>query len=92
MTITASSLKPDGRLFLLCEPIGHVFRESVWDGYLRELQLGAYEQSFLEWEYAQLLEEGGFTVIDGMLDVGSAKIIAVTRPVGHTAGVPKRQQ
>lgn len=74
-----SKLSPTGKLFLLCEPVGHVFVEYPPGGYIHELEQGAYEQSFLPWEYAQLLDEGGFSVAGGVFDVGSAKIVAVPR-------------
>ncbi len=69
-------LKPSGRLFLLCEPVGHVFADAMPEGFLRELQHGAYEQAFLPWEYAQMLEQGGFKVVGGVVDRGSAKLVA----------------
>ena len=69
-------LKPTGRLFLLCEPVGHVFAENAPEEFIKELKLGAYEQSFVPWEYNQLLTAAGFEIVDGILDVGSAKIVA----------------
>jgi SAM-dependent methyltransferase len=78
-----SKLKPDGMLFLMCEPTGHPFRDTVAEGYLRELSHGAYEQSFQPWEYMDFLNRSGFVAQRALLDVGSAKIAA--RPFGYRA-------
>ena len=72
-----SKMAKSGKLFLLCEPVGHHFAENTDEGYIKELASGAYEQSFLPWEYAQLLSAGGFSVADAIFDVGSVKILAV---------------
>ena len=69
-----TKLATDGRMFLMCEPIGHVFAESNYVGYIRELEHGAYEQSFQPWEYAAMIREAGLVVCDNVMDVGSAKI------------------
>jgi hypothetical protein len=78
-----TKLKPDGMLFLMCEPTGHPFRDTVGEGYLRELSHGAYEQSFQPWEYMDFLNRSGFIAQRALLDVGSAKIAA--RPFGYRA-------
>lgn len=69
-----SKLAPNGILMLFCEPVGHVFADSGATEYIEELERGAFEQSFMYWEYAALAEAAGYDVIDTANDVGSAKI------------------
>mgnify|MGYP001207969239 CR=1 FL=1 len=69
-----TKLATDGRIFLMCEPIGHVFAESNYEGYIRELEHGAYEQSFQPWEYAAMIRAAGLVVCENVMDAGSAKI------------------
>ena len=67
-------LAPNGIVMLFCEPVGHVFADSGATEYVEELERGAFEQSFMYWEYAALADAAGYDVIDTANDVGSAKI------------------
>lgn len=71
-----SKMSETGKLFLLCEPCGHHFAEEPDEAYIKELKSGAYEQSFLPWEYEQLLAAGGFRIAEAVFDIGSSKILA----------------
>lgn len=72
-------LADDGILALMCEPIGHVFRDTVPDVFRQELINGVNEQSFMFWEYREMLRASGFAVQDALIDVGSIKLLA--RPI-----------
>ena len=67
-------LAPNGIVMLFCEPVGHVFADSGATEYVEELERGAFEQSFMYWEYAALADAAGYDVIDTANDMGSAKI------------------
>lgn len=68
-------LTKGGIVMLLCEPVGHVFSEHNATEYVQELERGAFEQSFMYWEYARFAEAAGYEVIDTPNDHGSAKIV-----------------
>jgi SAM-dependent methyltransferase len=72
-------LRPSGRIYLLCEPIGHVFADSDYPEYFAELEAGVYEQSFMPWEYEQMLEAAGLEIVHAHMDPGSVKIAAERR-------------
>jgi SAM-dependent methyltransferase/uncharacterized protein YbaR (Trm112 family) len=55
-----TKLKESGIVALLCEPLGHVFKESLDDGYHSELIKGVNEQSFNEHEWLTIFRNGGF--------------------------------
>lgn len=63
----------DGLLCLMCEPIGHVHRDTIDAEYLAEIRKGVNEQSFALWEYQQMFDVAGFEVAAAQIDVGSAK-------------------
>lgn len=67
-------LAPGGIVMLFCEPVGHVFADTGATEYIHELELGAFEQSFMYWEYAALADAAGYDVIATANDLGSAKI------------------
>ena len=71
-----SKLKDDGIICLMCEPIGHVFRETGAVEFIGELNRGVYEQSFMPWEYRDMLAAAGLEVVRSSLDVGSLKLAA----------------
>ena len=70
----AKFLTKDGLLCLMCEPIGHVHRDTQPEGFRNELINGVNEQSFELWEYAQMFDGAGLEVIDCQVDVGSLKV------------------
>ena len=51
-----NKLKDDGVILLMCEPIGHVFSEDGSGDFMSELRRGVYEQSFMPWEYREMLK------------------------------------
>lgn len=69
-------LRADGVLLLMCEPIGHVFSEQGSGDFLSELKRGVYEQSFMPWEYREMLDLAGFEIVEAALDPGSLKLAA----------------
>jgi SAM-dependent methyltransferase len=73
-----ASLKPKlsegGLIMLFCEPMGHVFRANAPEDFIRELGHGAYEQSFLLWEYRDFFDAAGLEVVDTHIDYGSLKV------------------
>jgi uncharacterized protein YbaR (Trm112 family) len=66
-------LKPTGRVALMCEPVGHVFLESMYEEYLSELLKGVNEQSFSEEEYVAIFEQSGFRVRNAVMHGSSLK-------------------
>ena len=70
----AKFLTEDGLLCLMCEPIGHVHRDTQPEGFRNELLNGVNEQSFELWEYAQMFDGAGLEVVDCQVDVGSLKV------------------
>lgn len=71
-----SKLKDDGIICLMCEPIGHVFHDTGANEFIDELNRGVYEQSFMPWEYRDMLSEAGFSIVRTALDSGSLKLAA----------------
>lgn len=63
----------DGLLCLMCEPIGHVHRDTLPEEYLGEIRKGVNEQSFALWEYQQMFDASKLDVVAAQIDVGSAK-------------------
>lgn len=66
-------LKPNGRVALMCEPVGHVFRDTMYNEYLSELMKGVNEQSFLESEYVEIFEQSGFETREVVMHGSSLK-------------------
>lgn len=64
----------DGLICLMCEPIGHVHRDTLPEEYLGEIRKGVNEQSFALWEYKQMFDKADLRVAAAQIDVGSAKI------------------
>lgn len=85
-----TKLSADGQILLMCEPVGHAFAESGYDGYVRELEHGAYEQAFLPWEYETMIREAGLVVAHNVMDVGSAKI-SLRHPPDHSLAARVRR-
>jgi len=79
----AQFVAPDGLIALLCEPIGHVHRDSLPTEFLNEIEKGVNEQSFEFWEYAQMFEAAGLEVAACQIDVGSLKV--ALRPLDRDA-------
>jgi SAM-dependent methyltransferase/uncharacterized protein YbaR (Trm112 family) len=73
-------LDDDGIIALMCEPIGHVVKGTMDDGYRKELLKGVNEQSFAFREYAQMFEDAGLYVADSQIDVGSLKVALKKKP------------
>lgn len=71
-----TKLRQGGLLCLMCEPIGHVFRDHAAPEYVAELRRGVNEQSFQPWEYRDMLMGAGFDIIEALIDIGSIKIAA----------------
>ncbi|WP_312146146.1 class I SAM-dependent methyltransferase [Brevundimonas sp.] len=69
-----SKLSSNGLILLMCEPVGHVHRSGIDDGYLAELRKGVNEQSFALWEYDQIFEKSHLTIYRSQLDAGSLKV------------------
>ena len=85
-----TKLAANGQIFLMCEPIGHAFAESGYDGYVRELEHGAYEQAFMPWEYEAMIRDAGLVVAHNVMDVGSAKIALRHPPDNRLSARVKR--
>jgi hypothetical protein len=66
-------LKPHGRIALMCEPVGHVFRQTMYDEYLLELMKGVNEQSFSELEYVEIFKHSGFRTREVVMHGSSLK-------------------
>ena len=64
----------DGLICLMCEPIGHVQKESIPEDYLIEVFRGVNKQSYQLWEYKQMFEAANLDVVSVQIDVGSLKI------------------
>lgn len=64
----------DGLICLMCEPIGHVHRDTLDEEYRCEIRKGVNEQSFELWEYQQMFDAAKLEVVAAQIDVGSAKI------------------
>lgn len=74
-----TKLSENGLILLMCEPVGHVHRSGIDDGYLAELRKGVNEQSFALWEYDQIFEKSHLTVYRSQLDAGSLKVALCRR-------------
>lgn len=74
-----TKLSANGLILLMCEPVGHVHRSGIDDGYLAELRKGVNEQSFALWEYDQIFEKSHLTTYQSQLDGGSLKVALCRR-------------
>lgn len=74
-----TKLSENGLILLMCEPVGHVHRSGIDDGYLAELRKGVNEQSFALWEYDQIFEKSHLAVYRSQLDSGSLKVALCRR-------------
>jgi SAM-dependent methyltransferase len=81
----AAKLRPNGFIGLFCEPVGHVHPGAVDPSYLRELERGVNEQSFLMREWADIIRGGGMRVAEALVDGSSLKARLV--PTGSGDGV-----
>ncbi len=77
------SVCDDGLICLLCEPIGHVHRDTVYAEYLTEIRRGVNEQSFALWEYRQMFDAAKLDVVAAQIDIGSAKFALRPRAAAH---------
>ena len=57
----------------MCEPTGHVHRDTLPEEYLGEIRKGVNEQSFALCEYQQMFDAANLDVVAAQIDVGSAK-------------------
>ncbi|MDQ3074861.1 MAG: methyltransferase domain-containing protein [Pseudomonadota bacterium] len=64
----------DGLICLMCEPIGHMHRDTVTQEFLTEIRRGVNEQSFELWEYQQMFDAAKLDVVAAQIDIGSVKI------------------
>jgi SAM-dependent methyltransferase len=69
----ATKLRPGGFIGLFCEPVGHVHPGAVAADYLRELQRGVNEQSFLMREWADIVRSARLQAIEAIVEGGSLK-------------------
>jgi SAM-dependent methyltransferase len=69
----ASKLRRGGFIGVFCEPTGHIHPESVEAGFLRELQRGVNEQSFLLREWADIIRAARLRVANAIVEGGSLK-------------------
>jgi len=64
----------DRLICLMCEPLGHVHRDTMPGEFKEELLKGVNEQSFELWEYRQMFDQAGLEVVDCQVDSGSLKV------------------
>jgi SAM-dependent methyltransferase len=69
----ATKLCPGGFIGLFCEPVGHVHPGAVEADYLRELQRGVNEQSFLMREWADIIRAAHLQAAEVIVEGGSLK-------------------
>lgn len=69
----ATKLRAGGFIGLFCEPVGHVHPGAVDADYLRELQRGVNEQSFLMREWADIVRAARLRVSEAIVQGGSLK-------------------
>jgi SAM-dependent methyltransferase len=81
-------LAPEGLICVLCEPMGHVTRDTLPEDFRAELLGGICEQAFEAWEYRQLFHSAGLRVVHALWDRGSLKVAleASDREIDETAG------
>src|SRR5262245_56080996 len=68
-----TKLAPGGIIFLLCEPVGHVYRDTAPRDFIEELKRGVNEQSFALWEYDEMFRRAGLDLARIHVDAGSLK-------------------
>jgi SAM-dependent methyltransferase len=69
----ATKIRPAGFIGLFCEPVGHVHPGAVDADYLRELQRGVNEQSFLMREWAGIVRSAQLQATKAIVEGGSLK-------------------
>jgi SAM-dependent methyltransferase len=70
----ATKLRPGGFIGLFCEPVGHIDADNVEIEYLRELQRGVNEQSFVMREWADIFRAAQLRATDAIVEGGSLKV------------------
>jgi SAM-dependent methyltransferase len=76
----ATKLRRGGFIGLFCEPVGHVDAGNVDVEYLRELQRGVNEQSFVMREWAEIFRAAQLRATDAVVEGGSLKARLVHAP------------
>jgi hypothetical protein len=76
----ATKLRQGGFIGLFCEPIGHVHPGAVDADFLRELQRGVNEQSFLMREWAHIIRAAQLHVAEAIVEGSSLKARLVNAP------------
>ncbi|MFI5184159.1 MAG: methyltransferase domain-containing protein [Vicinamibacteria bacterium] len=81
-------LAPGGLICVLCEPMGHVTRDTLPEDFRHELLGGICEQAFEAWEYRQFFLAAGLRVAHALWDVGSLKVAleVADREIDELAG------
>lgn len=69
----ATKVRAGGFVGIFCEPVGHVHPGAVDPAYLRELQRGVNEQSFLMREWAEIIRRAQLWAAEAMVEGGSLK-------------------
>ena len=75
-----TKIAPDGLICILCEPVGHVSRETLPADFREELLSGICEQAFEPWEWRQFFDAAGLRVVHVVHDRGSLKVALEPRP------------
>lgn len=85
-----AKLAPGGLICILCEPVGHVSRDTVPADFREELLDGICEQAFQPWEWRQFFDRAGLRIVHVLHDVGSLKVAleAADDRIGPPDGVP----
>lgn len=68
-------LKPQGRIAVMCEPLGHYIDGDIYEAFIDELEQGINEQTFSLEEYCSIIERAQLSVDLAVVDVGSVKLI-----------------
>jgi SAM-dependent methyltransferase/uncharacterized protein YbaR (Trm112 family) len=75
-----TKIVPDGLICILCEPVGHVSRETLPADFREELLSGICEQAFEPWEWQQFFDAAGLRAVHVLHDIGSLKIALEPKP------------
>lgn len=84
------TVRSDGFVAILCEPIGSYRAESLSAEFKADLEQGINEQIFTAEEYGQIFAKAGIQATRGMIDGGSFKAILrrIPEPVQAPAAPP----
>lgn len=84
------TVRSDGFVAILCEPIGSYRAESLSAEFKADLEQGINEQIFTAEEYGQIFAKAGIQATKGMIDGGSFKAILrrIPEPVQAPAAPP----